>query len=281
MGSFVRRLLALTAVWLLATAALTYAAAQRIGTAPPVTAPTATTAVATTPLSVPDVLHQPYVFAESTLSDAGFAWRVKGSVHGYASNLVVAQTPVPGTLVVDTGLPTIVLHLAGKSSTGSPEDSSPAAGTPVKLVDAPAVAPKNKLTVARKVAAAKAPKTTTVATTPKKKAPTKAPAQKRPPAFVVPGARREPLDEMPLPRRAQILLRWLATDPKATDANVGHWLYQHAWIVAGAQMGWWHGADALRTLVRADDRVWQLWGIGHRSEAEARAALAEVQKRSK
>jgi hypothetical protein len=282
MGPFVRRLLALTAVWLLATAALTYAAAQRMGTSGPAATPVATTAATAPPLTVPDVLHQPYVFAESTLSDAGFAWRVKGAVHGYASNLVVSQTPVPGTQVVDTGLPTIVLHLsAAKSENGSPQDSSPSPGTPIQLVGAPPAAAK-RLASALKVTATKPTKAAPKKTPPTKKAPVeKAPAQKRPPAFVVPGARREPLDEMPLTRRASLLLGWLDTGPKPTNANVGRWLYQHAWIVAGARMGWWHGAEALQTLLRADDRVWQLWGIGHRSEAEARAALAEVQKRSK
>jgi PASTA domain len=275
MGSFVRRLLALTVVWLLATAALTYAAAQRMNTAPAPATPATTTTAAPAPLTVPDVLHQPYVFAESTLSDAGFAWRVRGSVHGYASNLVVAQTPAAGTRVVDTGLPTIVLHLAaGKSQIGTPQDSSPAAGTAIKLLDAPAIHAKPVVKKTRKVASA----TPTVVTP--KKAPKRAPSQERPPAFVVPGARREPLDEMPLTTRAQLLLRWLATDPKPTNANVSRWLYQHAWIVAGARLGWWHGADALQTLLRADDRVWQLWGIGHRSEGEARAALAYVRKRS-
>jgi PASTA domain len=278
MGVFVRRLLALTAVWLLATAALTYAAAQRMNTIPPATTPATTTTAAPSPLTVPNVLRQPYVFAESTLSDAGFAWHVKGSAHGYASNLVVSQTPAPGTRVVDTGLPTIVLRLsAGRSQTGTPEDSSPGVGTAIRLVDAPVAKPKSKLAAARTVKPAAAAKKAPVKKAPAKKAP----AEKRPPAFVVPGARREPLDEMPLPDRAKLLLRWLAADPKPTNANVQHWLYQHAWIVAGARLGWWHGADALQTLVRADDRVWQLWGIGHRSEAQARTALAEVRKRSR
>jgi hypothetical protein len=280
MGVFVRRLLALTAVWLLATAALTYAAAQRMGTTTPAATPATTTTASAPPLTVPNVLHQPYVFAESTLSDGGFAWRVKGSAHGYASNLVISQTPAPGTRVVDTGLPTIVLHLAaGKNQVGTPEDASPGVGTAIRLVGAPAAAAK-KLASALKLPAAKQTKATPKKAAPTK-APKKAPPQKRPPAFVVPGARREPLDEMPLPDRANLLLHWLATNPKPTNANVEHWLYQQAWIVAGARMGWWHGEQALQTLLRADNRVWQLWGIGHRSEAQARAALAEVKQRSK
>jgi hypothetical protein len=37
----------------------------------------------------------------------------------------------------------------------------------------------------------------------------------------------------------------------------------------------------LRTLLVADRRVWALWGIGARSTAVARQALAEVEARSK
>ena len=55
--------------------------------------------------------------------------------------------------------------------------------------------------------------------------------QTRPPAFVVPGAPKEPLDEITLTARAQKLDAWLAKHPQKTDANVQHWLYQHAWIV--------------------------------------------------
>ena len=86
---------------------------------------------------------------------------------------------------------------------------------------------------------------------------------------------------MPLTVRARLLLDWLGTDPKPTDANVRRWLYQHAWIVAGARMGWWHGDDALRTLIAADDRVWSLWGIGARSRSMARGALADAEARSR
>jgi len=129
-----------------------------------------------------------------------------------------------------------------------------------------AAAPKKKV-VARKK--------TVVRHVPSKKTP-----QRRPPAFVVAGARREPLDEAPLTVRANDLLKWIQRGPKPTDQNVQYWLYQHAWIVAGAQMGWWHGSAALKTLVTVDNRVWALWGIGARSEGIARGALAEVEARS-
>src|SRR5437868_6003372 len=71
----------------------------------------------------------------------------------------------------------------------------------------------------------------------------------RPPAFHVAGARKEPLDEIPLPKRAARLEGWLARHPHPTNANVSYWLYQNAWIVTGARFGWWHGAQALRLLV--------------------------------
>ena len=59
-----------------------------------------------------------------------------------------------------------------------------------------------------------------------------------------------------------------------------HWLYQHNWIVTGARFGWWQGATALRILIRVDGRVESRWGIGYRSEAIARRALAEVHSRA-
>lgn len=283
MSSFVPRLLALTVVWLLATAALTYAAAQRIGTgAPPTTTAATTTAAAPQVMTVPDVRNQAYVFAKGTLGDNGFGWRVEGPVEGYASNLVVSQTPAPGTRVIDTGAPLVVLRLtrAGTQS-GVPEDVSTEAPTTLKLADLTAAALPGAMAkppVHKKVVAK--PKRKLAATKQQPATPPERWPQSRPPAFTVVGARKEPLDEMPLAVRAQVLLDWLATKPKPTDANVRRWLYQHAWIVAGAQMGWWHGATALRTLVEADRQVFALWGIGDRSEAVARQALAEVEARS-
>jgi hypothetical protein len=100
----------------------------------------------------------------------------------------------------------------------------------------------------------------------------------RPPAFRVPGAPKEPLDEIPLPARARRLEAWLTRDRGPTAANQRHWLYQHAWIVTGARFGWWHGAEALNVLIRVDRRVESQWGIGYRSEAVARGALAAVRR---
>ena len=54
-------------------------------------------AAPTPPIAVPDVEDQAFVFAKGALEDAGFAWRVVGSVHGYAANTVVSQSPAAGT----------------------------------------------------------------------------------------------------------------------------------------------------------------------------------------
>jgi len=102
----------------------------------------------------------------------------------------------------------------------------------------------------------------------------------RPPAFSSPGAPKEPLDEITLPARALRLEAWLGKRPK-TSANVQNWLYQHAWIVTGAKFGWWHGAQALETLIRVDQSVQRQWGLGGKSEAVARAALAKVRREAR
>ena len=113
---------------LAATATLTYAAGRQLGSTPPAS----TTAAPAPPLVVPDVRNQAFVFAKGTLEDAGFAWRVLGSVHGYAANTVAAQSPAAGTRVLDTGAPLITLTLkrnSAYSQTGEAADASPYAGT--------------------------------------------------------------------------------------------------------------------------------------------------------
>ena len=69
--------------------------------------------------------------------------------------------------------------------------------------------------------------------------------------------------------------------PKKSTANVKHWLYQNEWIVTGAKLGWWHGADALTTLIAADRRAQQQWGIGAKSAAIAAHALSDVESKTK
>jgi hypothetical protein len=293
------RAAAIVLIGLGATATLTYAAGRNIDSTTPTAATTATTQGTVT---VPDVQGQAFVFAKSALADAGFAWRVTGSVHGYAANTVVSQTPAPGAMVLDTGAPLVTLTLkrnARYAQAGQAEDVSPYLATPAQpsalaARPATAAAPAKTMaapkTAAPKTAAPKtaAPKTQTPAqksvAAPKTAAPKAAPTPKtaaRPVAFVVAGAQKEPLDEMPLPDRATLLGTWLAAHAKPTNANVAHWLYQNEWIVAGAKMGWWRGAEALRTLIAVDKRAQSQWGIGARSAVAARAALSYVEARSK
>ena len=78
-------------------------------------------------LVVPDVRKQLFVFASGTLEDGGFGWKVRGSVQGFPANMVVSQNPKPGTHVINTGAPTITLHLEhGKiTESGEPQNRSP------------------------------------------------------------------------------------------------------------------------------------------------------------
>jgi PASTA domain len=289
---FVPRFVALTVIVLLATATLTFAAENRTVAAP---APRAVAAPAKRPvLVVPDVRNEVYVFAKSTLEEAGFAWKVTGGVPGYPANRVAAQSPAPGTRVIDTGAPTIAVSLSRNSAyeqKGEPENASRFAGTALVLADAAgnplAVrhAPKKKAAPKQKHApkkkhAAKPKARLKPKVRPKRVNKPKA-KRKRPPAFTVPGGRPEPQSELPLTTRARLLGVWLSSHREPTDANVRYWLYQHAWVVAGARLGWWHGAEALETLIRVDGRVQALWGIGAKSEAAARAALTEVRAQSR
>jgi PASTA domain-containing protein len=277
LATLLPRAVIVAVVWVLGTAAFTLAADNTIvGSSKP---NASATPAAQPELIVPSVSGQAYVFAKGILEDAGFAWHVAGSVHGYSSNRVVTQSPAAGTRVVDTGAPTITLRLVQGpyDQLGQPADNSPYSGTAIRLaglasVTTPAVKPKAapKAKPAAKPTAKPAAKPTVKP---------KAKLAARPPAFTVKGAPKEPLDEMPLTERAQRLEEWLASKPK-TPANVQHWLYQHAWIVTGARFGWWHGADALETLIRVDQHVEREWGIGAKSEAVARAALAQVSRRS-
>jgi hypothetical protein len=286
LAALLPRAVIVAVIWVLATAAFTFAADSTIvgpsHSSKPSVAPKATELV------VPSVTGQAYVFAKGILEDSGFAWRVTGSVRGYSSNRVLAQSPAAGTRVIDTGAPTIVLRLVRGpyAQLGRPDDASSYPGTPIRLANlAAATAPAAPVT---KPAAKPSAKPTKPVVKPKRKPVTRPkhkPAAKhkpavhdaRPPAFVVAGAPKEPLDEITLSARALSLEAWAAERPK-TGANVQHWLYQHAWIVTGAEFGWSHGAQALETLIRVDLHLQRRWGIGGKSEAVARAALARVRK---
>jgi len=292
--SFVPRVAVLAVGVLSLTAGLTYAAGSDVPSAP---TPTTTTVAPVPPVTVPDVRNQPFTFAKGMLQDAGFAWQVVGAAQGYPANVVVSQSPAPGARLVQTGAPVITLTLreVSKYKGGEPENTSPYPGTAVQPVDlgaesslgpelpaggvtTPTVTSSSTTTTATTATAA----TTTTAApaaTPTKAAATRYP-QNRPAAFTVPGGKKEPLDEMPLTMRAQLLAAWVDAHPKKTHATVAHWLYQHEWIVTGAELGWWHGAQALVTLAAVDSRVQQLWGIGADSRAVAEHALADVRAKS-
>jgi hypothetical protein len=266
-------------VWILGTAAFTLAADNTI-VGPSKPNPSAGAAAAQTELVVPSVSGQAYTFAKGILEDSGFAWHVVGSVRGYSSNRVITQSPAAGTKVVDTGAPTVTLRLVRGpyAQLGRPVDVSPYRGTAIRLAGlaaatTPAVKPKPKPAPKPVVKPKPVAK-------PKSKSKSKVKSAPRPPAFTLAGAPKEPLDEMTLPARALRLQHWVASRPK-TGANVRHWLYQHAWIVTGARFGWWHGAEALQTLIAVDQQVERQWGIGGKSQAVAKAALAQVRRRSR
>jgi hypothetical protein len=287
------RFVILTLVFLLATATLTFAAQRTMVSSPPAQA--TKPAPALDVLVVPDVRGQAYVFAKGILEDDGFAWRVRGTVEGYAANTVADQAPVPGTRVLDTGAPTIVLRLsrnAGYAQEGTPENAAPFFGTAIRLLPAPKKAAPTKA-APKKAAPKAAPARKTVKpkkiVKPKKTAPAPQPkagakARKsvaRPRAFTVAGAPKEPHDEISLPARARRLDAWLSTHRRPTSTNVRSYLYQHAWIVTGAKFGWWHGEEALRVLVDVDRRAQRLWGIGAKSERVSEHALRAVAARSR
>jgi hypothetical protein len=292
LGALLPRVVVVAAVWILASGTLTFAAERQlyahVSAKQPAPAPKPT-------LIVPDIRTQAFVFAKGILEDGGFAWHVVGPVHGYATNRVASQDPAPGTHIEDTGAPTIVLHLARGNyvETGNPQDDAPYIGTATRLataVNAPTKKPAAgklplappKVSPARKHAARIAkPARRRARTHHAKRTAVHRAKVARPAAFHVLGAPKEPLNEISLPARAERLSAWLTPSRRPTAANQRHWLYQHAWIVTGARFGWWHGAAALRTLIRVDRRVESQWGIGSRSETVARRTLAAVEARAK
>jgi len=129
-----RRLLFATAVLgALAVSAMSFAADRQLAGVP-----AGTTRLPSTPLTlvVPDLRREAFVFAKSQLQDAGFAWKVTGAVPGYPANIVVAQSPAPGTKLIDTGAPLITITLERNrqyGSSGDPQNTSPYAPTTTRL----------------------------------------------------------------------------------------------------------------------------------------------------
>ena len=289
------RLVALTVIWLLGAATYTLAAD---------TVPTAKhdkkAEAASKPhvLTVPDVRKKAYVFAKGILQDAGFAWRVEGSVKGFAANTVTVQRPAPGTKVIDNGAPLVVLSLSKNTTygeSGLPENSAPYKGTRVVLVSdwardqIPTTSETTETTGTQTGATTtteSAPTTTEPpATTTEPAGTTTEPEQTedktRKPDFEVPGAPVEPAAEMPLPERARALQRRLAGANKPSQHLINLWLYQHSWIVTGARFGWHDGAEALRILIKVDQSLERRFGFGAKSEVVARRALEYVEAQAK
>src|ERR671935_110576 len=107
--------LAVLLVLLLGTATFTYAAQQRIAATKPVRAPRP---VAPPLLGVPNVSGQAYVFAKGTFQDAGFAWRVEGSVRGFAAKNVRREAHC-ATAVTVSSASSVTLNLPSYCPTGN------------------------------------------------------------------------------------------------------------------------------------------------------------------
>ena len=289
------RFLALTVIWLLGAATYTLAADTV-----PIAKHEKQTEAAAKPhvLMVPDVRKKAYVFAKGILQDAGFAWRVDGTVKGFSANTVTVQRPAPGTKVIDNGAPLVVLSLSRNTTygeSGLPENSAPYKATRIVLVSdwardqiEPTTSGETETTSTETGATTTAPAATTTApaaTTTEPAATTTEPEQPqektRKPDFEVAGAPVEPADEMPLPDRARALERRLAGNSKPRQRLINFWLYQHSWIVTGARFGWHDGAQALRILIKVDQSLERRFGFGARSEVVARRALAYVEAQAK
>lgn len=173
-------------------------------------------------------------------------------------------------------------------ATATPAKAAPGKATPSGATPAKATAAKAKVAApvearAPAPAQATAPRQSSApvaSASPAKPAPRAASPRPRPVSFPVAGAPIEPVKELPLPQRARLLARWIATRPALTPANRHHYLYQQAWVVTGARFGWWRGEEALRILVVADREIERLWQLAPVVRQEAEAALAEVHQRT-
>src|SRR6185503_12722767 len=209
------RLVALTVIWLLGAATYTLAADTV-----PIAKHDKQAEAASKPhvLTVPDVRKKAYVFAKGILQDAGFAWRVEGSVKGFAANTVTVQRPAPGTKVIDNGAPLVVLSLSKNTTygeSGLPENSAPYKGTRVVLVSdwardqIPTTSETTETTTTEPAGTTTEPEQTEDKT--------------RKPDFEVPGAPVEPAAEMPLPERTRALQRRLAGANKPSQHLINFW----------------------------------------------------------
>ncbi len=280
--ALIPRLLALTVIWLLGAATFTLAAEKKatpLGTSTGAASQVARPSV----ITVPDVRGKAYVFAKGILQDAGLAWRVRGAVQGYAANAVVWQSPVPGSRIIDNGMPVVSVRLSKNTAYGErglPENESPYLGTRVVYLSDWRKAHEQSSGTTSAATATTSATTSTAPTTTTEPEPPAEP-KKREPDFIVAGAPAEPVDEISLPQRARLLQRRMDAMSKPTNRLVNYWLYQHSWIVTGARFGWHDGAEALRILIKVDQSLERRFDFGARSEAVARRALAYVEAHGK
>ncbi len=280
--ALIPRLLALTVIWLLGAATFTLAAEKK---ATPLGTSTGTASQVARPsvITVPDVRGKAYVFAKGILQDAGLAWRVRGAVQGYAANAVVWQSPVPGSRIIDNGMPVVSVRLSKNTAYGErglPENESPYLGTRVVYLSDWRKAHEQSSGTTSAATATTSATTSTAPTTTTEPEPPAEP-KKREPDFIVAGAPAEPVDEISLPQRARLLQRRMDAMSKPTNRLVNYWLYQHSWIVTGARFGWHDGAEALHILIKVDQSLERRFDFGARSEAVARRALAYVEAHGK
>ena len=288
------RLIALVVIWLLAAASWTLAAGGPQDSETATTAPAAGEPAKPEVLVVPDVKRQAYVFAKGILQDAGFAWRVKGAVKGYAANTVATQSPAAGHAGRRQRRAPGRRHPASRSTEyaerGVPENESPYEGTPVVLMsDWHAEQPPGR---DRSRAAGDHDRS---GPRPRPHRPRRPRPQRPPPPLRRPPPSRSRAPTAPRTssfraRRASPSTRcrsrsarrsssaaWPRSRRGPGEKFVGHWLYQHAWIVTGAGFGWRNGDDALRTLVQVDRSLYVRFGFGAKSEQVARRMLAWVE----
>jgi len=284
--ALIPRLLALTVIWLLGAATFTLAADKKA--TPPTTGADPAQAAKPTVLTVPDVRNKAYVFAKGILQDAGLAWRVRGAVQGYSANVVVWQSPSPGSRVIDNGAPIVSVRLSKNAAYGErglPENDAPYTGTRVVYLTDWREAHEQSTQSTSTQATTSEPSTTTAETAPttttEPSTTTEPEPETRKPDFEVPGAPAEPADEVTLSQRARQLAKRMDAMPKPTNRLVNYWLYQHSWIVTGARFGWHDGAEALRILIKVDQSLERRFDFGARSETVARRALAYVEAQKK
>jgi PASTA domain len=284
--ALIPRLLALTVIWLLGAATFTLAADKKA--TPPTTGADPAQAAKPTVLTVPDVRNKAYVFAKGILQDAGLAWRVRGAVQGYSANVVVWQSPSPGSRVIDNGAPIVSVRLSKNAAYGErglPENEAPYTGTRVVYLTDWREAHEQSTQSTSTQATTSEPSTTSAEATPttttEPSTTTEPEPETRKPDFEVPGAPAEPADEVTLRQRARQLAKRMDAMPKPTNRLVNYWLYQHSWIVTGARFGWHDGAEALRILIKVDQSLERRFDFGARSETVARRALAYVEAQKK